>query len=100
MEFDKPFLDDSLSLTELASQIGISNKQLSELLNQHLKVNFYNLINDYRINEVKKRLENYNSNKETLLGIAFESGFQSKASFNRVFKLKTGLSPSNYIKNF
>ncbi|HAM97612.1 MAG TPA: AraC family transcriptional regulator, partial [Marinilabiliales bacterium] len=46
------------------------------------------------------RLENYNSNKETLLGIAFESGFQSKASFNRVFKLKTGLSPSNYIKNF
>jgi AraC-like DNA-binding protein len=98
LEFDKPFLDDSLSLTELASQIGISNKQLSELLNQHLKVNFYNLINDYRINEVKKRLENYNSNKETLLGIAFESGFQSKASFNRVFKLKTGLSPSKYLK--
>ncbi|MCK9205973.1 MAG: helix-turn-helix domain-containing protein [Salinivirgaceae bacterium] len=98
LEFDKPFLDDSLSLTELASQIGISNKQLSELLNQHLKVNFYNLINDYRISEVKKRLENYNSNKETLLGIAFESGFQSKASFNRVFKLKTGLSPSKYLK--
>ena len=98
LEFDKPFLDDSLSLTELASQIGISNKQLSELLNQHLKVNFYNLINDYRINEVKRRLENYNSNKETLLGIAFESGFQSKASFNRVFKLKTGLSPSKYLK--
>ncbi|WP_170124474.1 helix-turn-helix domain-containing protein [Gelidibacter algens] len=92
----KLFLNDSLSLTDLADAIGIGNKKLSELLNQHLNISFYNLINDYRIEEVKHRMNSEENDKLTLLGIAFESGFQSKASFNRVFKSKTGMSPSMY----
>lgn len=98
LEKDKLYLNESLSLTEMASCVGISNKKLSELLNQHLNTNFYNLINDYRVNEVKERLKD-NSGKFTLVSIAYDSGFQSKASFNRIFKQKTGMSPALYRKN-
>lgn len=98
LEKDKLYLNESLSLTEMATCVGISNKKLSELLNQHLNTNFYNLINDYRVNEVKERLKD-NSSKFTLVSIAYDSGFQSKASFNRIFKQKTGMSPALYRKN-
>jgi AraC-like DNA-binding protein len=98
LEKDKLYLNESLSLTEMATCVGISNKKLSELLNQHLNTNFYNLVNDYRVNEVKERLKDC-SDKFTLVSIAYDSGFQSKASFNRIFKQKTGMSPALYRKN-
>lgn len=98
LEQKKLYLDDSLSLNDLAEELGVSTKKLSELLNQHLDTNFYNLINNYRVNEVIARLSTPDANKYTLLGIAFESGFQSKASFNRIFKQKTGQSPSAFKK--
>ncbi len=92
----KPYLNESLSLSELADELNLSDKKLSELLNQHLNTNFYNLINEYRVSEVKKRLEARASDQYTLLSIAYDCGFPSKTSFNRVFKQKTGMSPSKY----
>ena len=94
----KVYLDDSLTLADLADELGITTKKLSELINQHLDTNFYNRINDYRVNEVIARLSGPDAEKFTLLGIAFDCGFQSKASFNRIFKQKTGQSPSAYKK--
>ncbi len=99
LEQEKIYLNDTLSLLDLSRKLGISDKKLSELLNQHLNVSFYNFINEYRVAEVKRRLQSGDNEKYTLLGIAFESGFQSKASFNRVFKQKTGMSPSKYRKS-
>lgn len=99
LENKKLYLDESLSLGDLADELGLSTKKLSELLNQHLDTNFYNLINNYRVNEVIARLEVPDSEKYTLLGIAYDCGFQSKASFNRIFKQKTGKSPSAYRKS-
>lgn len=99
LEIDKIFLDDELNLTDLSDKIGISNKKLSELLNQHLNTNFYNLINDYRIKEVLEKFEKGDTTKFTIMSIANDCGFQSKASFYRIFKQKTGISPSEYIKN-
>lgn len=96
LEKDKLHLNESLNLTEMANGVGITNKKLSELLNQHLDTNFYNLINEYRVKEVKERLKTVDSGKYTLLSIAYDSGFQSKASFNRIFKQKTGVSPVHY----
>lgn len=96
LEKDKLHLNESLSLTEMAHVVGITNKKLSELLNHHLDTNFYNLINEYRVREVKQRLQTKGSGKYTLLSIAYDSGFQSKASFNRIFKQKTGVSPADY----
>lgn len=96
LEKDKLYLNESISLTEMAKVVGITSKKLSELLNHHLDTNFYNLINEYRIREVKQRLQSKGSDKYTLLSIAYDSGFQSKASFNRIFKQKTGVSPADY----
>jgi len=98
LEEEKIHLSENLSLGEMAFQVGVTDKKLSELLNKHLNTNFYNLVNEYRVGEVKKRLCDESSSKYTLLAIAFESGFQSKASFNRIFKQKTGLSPAEYRK--
>ena len=99
LEEEKIHLSENLSLGEMAGHVGITDKKLSELLNKHLNTNFYNLINEYRVGEVKKRLCDESSSKYTLLAIAFECGFQSKASFNRIFKQKTGLSPAEYRKS-
>lgn len=98
LEKDKVYLNDELSLTELSDQMGISNKKLSELLNRHLNTTFYDLVNDYRIKEVKKRLNAGDAEKFTVISIAYDSGFQSKASFYRIFKQKEGVSPSDYYK--
>ena len=98
LQTEKVYLNEELSLTELSDRMAISNKKLSELLNQHLNTTFYNLINDYRINEVKRRLNAGDAEKFTVASIAFDSGFQSKASFYRIFKQKEGISPSDYRK--
>ncbi len=95
---EKIYLNEELSLTELSDRMAISNKKLSELLNQHLNTTFYNLINDYRINEVKRRLDAGDADKYTVVSIAYDSGFQSKASFYRIFKQREGISPSDYRK--
>ncbi|PKA83087.1 AraC family transcriptional regulator [Ulvibacter sp. MAR_2010_11] len=98
LEGDKIYLNESLSLSDISNELKITDKKLSELLNQHLNINFYNFINEYRVAEVKERLQNPENAKYTLLGIAYDCGFQSKASFNRIFKQKTGMSPSKYRK--
>jgi len=96
LEENKPYLNDSLTLNDLAELIPISDKKLSELLNKHVSISFYDLINNYRVETVKRKMEDPDSQQFTLLAIAFESGFKSKTSFNRVFKQKTGVSPSQY----
>tara|TARA_R110002073_G_scaffold298418_1_gene465050 strand:- start:5465 stop:6601 length:1137 start_codon:yes stop_codon:yes gene_type:complete len=96
---DRPYLDENLTLTKLASSIPISNKKLSIFINQHLNTTFYDMINTYRVASVKEKLESNNFNNITLLGIANESGFKSKTTFNRIFKKETGLLPSEYRKS-
>lgn len=100
LEHKKPHLNESLSLTDLAEEMRISSKKLSELLNQHLNMSFYNLINEYRVKEVMERMFLPEYDKYTLAGLANECGFQSKATFNRIFKQKTGKSPSAYKEEF
>lgn len=98
LENDKVFLNEELSLTELSDKMGISNKKLSELLNKYLNTSFYDLVNDYRIGEVKRRLDAGDAEKYTMVSIAYDSGFQSKASFYRIFKNREGISPTDYRK--
>ncbi len=95
-EIQKLFLDDALTLHKLANSLQTSDKKLSFYLNHHLKTNFYDFINKYRVKEFKLILQNQTMTNFSLLGIAFECGFKSKSSFNRIFKKETGLSPSQY----
>ena len=99
MKAEKPYLDPKLSLYSLAKITGIPSTKLSQLINAEAGHNFYEFINSYRVEEVKNRLEDPNYSNYSILGIAEESGFNSKASFNRIFKKQVGLTPSEYLNS-
>lgn len=99
LEEQKAYLDEDLTLNKLAQQIETTDKKLSLLLNQYMNTTFYDFINKYRIESVKEKLKSKEFENLTLLGIAYESGFKSKTSFNRIFKKETGFSPSEYKKS-
>ncbi|HCS49436.1 MAG TPA: hypothetical protein DIW61_14765 [Candidatus Aminicenantes bacterium] len=98
MDKENPYADDQLTIQDLAEALAVSPHHLSEIINTHLGKNFYDFVNDYRVEEVKRRLADPRSRAVTLLAIALDSGFNSKSSFNSVFKKNTGLTPSEYRK--
>jgi AraC-like DNA-binding protein len=99
MEERKPFLDPELTLSDLAKQLNVSRSQLSQLINAGLGNNFYDFINKYRVEEVKKLMSDTRMRNFNMLGLALEAGFKSKSTFNLIFKRFTGLTPSEYKKN-
>lgn len=92
----KPYLNPEFNLEMMASDLGISKHKLSQLINVGQNKNFYKLINEYRIAEVKAMLIHPSYGHFSVLGVAFECGFNSKSAFNRIFKEETGLTPSEY----
>jgi AraC-like DNA-binding protein len=98
MEIEKPYIDNNLTLFILAEQIGISENNLSQVINSKYQINFFDFVNKYRVELVVEKLKKGEHKMSTLLGIAYDSGFNSKASFNRAFKKSTGLTPSEFIK--
>lgn len=98
METEKPHLNCDLTLRELAGKLSISTHNLSEILNTRLNQSFYDFINRYRVEEVKRRLADKESDNFSLVAIAFDSGFNSKSTFNTIFKKQTGTTPSQYRK--
>ena len=98
MVIEKPYLDRELTIYDLSEQLKIPRHIISEVINEHMGKNFYNLVNDYRVNEVKERMKSEDLQVITILGIAYDSGFNSKSSFNTIFKEKTGQTPSEYLK--
>ncbi len=101
MNENKPYRNPELNLTNLAKAISIPEHHLSQTINIRFNKNFYNYLNSYRRDDVMKRILS-DRNNSNLLELAFDSGFNSKATFNRVFKQYTGMTPSDYknsIKN-
>lgn len=98
MEQEKPFLNEDLNLTLLAQQSQISPPHLSQVINQYFQKNFYDFINQYRVEEAKNRLVSADYRHLSILGIAFDCGFKSKSSFNRYFKKYTRKAPSQFKK--
>jgi AraC-like DNA-binding protein len=96
MATQKPYLEADLSLPELANKLEIPSHHLSRIINEQFDVNFFDFVNHYRIEEVKSRIGNPEFDNISLLGIAFDSGFNTKSAFNRVFKKMTGFTPSEY----
>ena len=99
MKEEKPYLDPLLSINKLAEVTKMPQYKISKLLNNSLNQNFYDFVNGYRIEEIKSRLAKGEAESYSILGIAMDSGFNSKASFNRVFKKTTGVTPSAYLKS-
>jgi AraC-like DNA-binding protein len=96
LESKQVYLNQELSLTDLAKLVETTDKKLSILLNQNLQTNFYDYINAYRVAAFKKGVSEGKLNQLSVLGLAFQCGFSSKSSFYRAFKKETGKSPSQY----
>lgn len=98
MEIDKAYLNPELNLSDLAQMANMTRGQLSEVINSGFGKNFNDFVNEYRVEAFKTMLKNDKHKQLSLLGIAQECGFNSKATFNRVFKKLTNHSPSDYLK--
>jgi AraC-like DNA-binding protein len=96
----KPFSDSSLSLKNLALLTGISERNLSQIINEYKKQNFFDFVNSYRVKYAMELLRNPENEQRIMLDILFESGFNSKTTFNITFKKHTGITPSDYKKKF
>lgn len=99
MSRERPYLEPQLTLADLARQAGTNTTALSQVINQGFGINFNDFVNGYRVEEVKRQLRSGAAGELGLLGVAFECGFNSKATFNRVFKKQTGISPKEYQAN-
>jgi AraC-like DNA-binding protein len=96
MEIAKPYLDPDLTLPRLAESLDIPSYMLSRVLNESMNRNFFDFVNGYRIEDVKSKIIDPRFSNYSILGIAFESGFNSKSAFNRIFKKSTGKTPTQY----
>lgn len=90
------YLDPELSLNSLAEKLEMTTHELSRIINTVLKKSFNDFINEYRVQAVTRKMKDPAFDHLTLLGIAYESGFNSQSTFNRIFKQITGKSPLEY----
>ena len=99
MRESKPYLNQLLTLDNLAAQTFMPARQLSQVINRHFDKNFFEFINGYRIEESKILLAKEENAKITMLEIMAQAGFNSKATFNTFFKKLVGETPTQYRKN-
>jgi AraC-like DNA-binding protein len=97
-EIDQLYKDPDLTLDGLARHVGLLPNTVSHLLNGGLAQSFNEVVNGYRLEEVKRRLLTADADRYTVLALALDAGFNSKTTFNRIFKEKTGLTPKDYRK--
>lgn len=90
--------DPDLSLSSLAEILDVHPHELSRIINVALRKNFNDFVNEYRIREIIQKMQDPANNRLTLVGIAFDCGFRSKTTFNRVFREMTGNSAAEYKK--
>ncbi|MEO1624624.1 MAG: helix-turn-helix transcriptional regulator, partial [Bacteroidota bacterium] len=95
----KLYLNPKLTLSQMAADLSINSNLLSQLINTVFGKNFNQFVNDYRIEEFKKEARKPDNRHLSLLAIAMNCGFNSKATFNRVFKNASGLSPKEYLNS-
>jgi len=99
MDQQKPFLAHILTLEQLANQLEIPSRTLSHIINHHFKHNFFEFINQYRVEEAKRILSDSEQRSKTMIDVMADCGFNSKATFNTFFKKLVGTTPSQYRKD-
>ena len=98
MQDKKPFLDGNLTIQKLSKEVGIYSHYITQVINEKLNKNFYSYINGFRINEAKNLIINDKNKEKTFLTIAYDSGFNSKSVFYRIFKENSEMTPSQFRK--
>ena len=99
MKVNEPFMDSSLSVYDLANQINVSSRELSNAINHNLNKHFFDYVNEYRIKKAMQLFQQTTDEKLTVLEVLYDVGFNSKSSFNTAFKKFTGQTPSEYRKS-
>lgn len=92
------FLTPTLSLKDLATELNQSTHFVSRIINAKENRSFYDLINGYRVDHLKGLMQDPKNQKFTILALGLDSGFNSKASLNRIFKKQTGLTPKQFLE--
>lgn len=98
MEEERPYINPELTLYDLSSQLNLTKNELTDLLNNHIGKNFFAFVNEFRLNAVIRKFENPDFGHYTIIAIAYDCGFNSKSTFNSIFKQHTGQTPSEYKK--
>ncbi|MFK8059536.1 MAG: helix-turn-helix domain-containing protein [Polaribacter sp.] len=99
LETQKPYLNPDLNLSDLAEMLEMNRAELSKIINNGFHKNFNDFINEYRVLVFKEKLKNGAHKNLSLLGVAYDCGFNSKATFNRVFKKITHTSPTQFLQS-
>ncbi|MBT8221350.1 MAG: helix-turn-helix domain-containing protein [Bacteroidia bacterium] len=99
MEAQRPYLEPKLTIGELSQKVGIPSNDLSRLINENLNQNFFDFVNSYRVKEFQILAKKPGSKQYTLLSLAYDSGFNSKSTFNAIFKKITGMTPSQWMNS-
>lgn len=99
LETDKVYRDEEITLQTLARTLKVQPWELSRVINVTMNMNFWTLINGYRIREARERLANMPGTGQSILTICYEVGFSSKSSFYRAFKKHTGMTPNEYLSS-
>ncbi len=95
---DRPWLDENLRPAQVASRLGISTHQLSQLLNQHMSLGFHAYMNRFRVEQAQRLLRDLGSQR-SMLDIGQEAGFGSNATFYRAFRKQTGMTPREFLSD-
>src|SRR5690606_1509690 len=96
---EQPFLDPDINIETMARRLSLPERTLSRILNQHFGKNFFEFINEHRIEEAKRLLADPEKKDWNMLDILAEAGFSSKSTFNAIFKKYVGQTPSQYRKH-
>jgi AraC-like DNA-binding protein len=96
MSDEKPYLNGKLTIRDLADQMNLSAKQLSQVINENFRQNFFNYVNRYRVEEAKRKMHDKQFDHLKILMVGLDCGFNTKSSFNSTFKKITGQTPSEY----
>jgi AraC-like DNA-binding protein len=94
---EKAYLDPEITLSELSKRLKTNTSVLSRVINQFFEKGFNDYINGYRVEDVKRRMEDKSYRNQTLLSMGYDAGFNSKSTFNRAFKKAVGISPKEYM---
>jgi AraC-like DNA-binding protein len=98
MREERPYMNPELTLADLAAQMNLARYEVTDLLNVHIGKNFFTYVNEFRMEAVMRRLAMPDYDHLTIIAIANDCGFNSKSTFNSLFKAHTGLTPSDYKK--
>jgi AraC-like DNA-binding protein len=99
MMAEKPYLASKITIAELAQRMNMPVNHLSQLVNEQFNQNFFDFINNYRVKAFQQLVQERDLQQYTLLALAYEAGFNSKSSFNAIFKKTAGMTPSEYVKS-